>query len=335
MRDLIKNSLFQRVLLIGLIIIGFSAGVKNFATAGNVYSILESCALLGVVAAGLGVTMLAGELDLSVGSVAACAGLVAVSMSGHGIFVAVACAVIPSLLYGVAQGLAVARLQMSSLVFTLGTFIGIRGLAYVISDEKTLTLAMSNLSMSTSLRERVLIFSPFSLLMIAVLLLIGLFLRYTRMGREVYAIGGARKESRAAGVPQIRPMVFSFACSAGLAGLAGALAAIRAGSATPASHETLLLSAVAAALIGGVSVYGGRGSMLGVFIGVLTLQTLLSGLQLLGAPNWAANLTTGLILLAFLTVDLANGDSPVATAFHRLAMRSRSGGRGKIGSSLG
>lgn len=323
MGQLLKNSLVQRLLLVGLVIVGFAVSVPNFASSGNAYSILESCALLGIVAAGLAVTMLAGELDLSVGSVAACAGLVAVSLSDHGIFVAVTCAVIPAVLYGVVQGLAIARLQISSLVFTLGTFIGIRGLAYIISDEKTLTLAMSNLSIATGLRERMVIFSPFSLLMIAVLVLLGLFLRFTRAGREIYAIGGARKESRAAGVPQIRPLVVSFACSAGLAGLAGALAALRGGSATPGSYETLLLSAVAAALIGGVSVYGGRGTMIGVFLGVLTLQTLLSGLQLLGSPNWVANLTTGAILLAFLAVDLTNGNSPVATALHRFAMRAR------------
>lgn len=323
MRHLFQDSLVQRLVLVGLIFAAFSMGVPNFASAGNAYSILESCALLGIVAAGLAVTMLAGELDLSVGSVAACAGLIAISMSEHGIFVAVISAVIPCVIYGVIQGYAIARLQMSSLVFTLGTFIGIRGLAYVISQEKTLTLAMSDLSISTGLRERMAIFSPFSLLMIAVLVLLGFLLRYTRMGREVYAIGGARKESRAAGIPQIRPLVFSFACSAGLAALGGALAALRGGSATPGSYENLLLAAVAAALIGGVSVYGGRGNMLGVFIGVLTLQALLSGLQLLGAPNWAANLTTGTILLAFLTVDLANGTSPVATAVHRIAMRAR------------
>lgn len=329
MRHLFQDSLVQRLALVALIFAVFSLGVPNFASAGNAYSILESCALLGIVAAGLSVTMLAGELDLSVGSVAACAGLVAISLSGYGFVVAVIAAVVPCVIYGILQGYAIARLQISSLVFTLGTFIGIRGLAYIISNEKTLTLAMSDLWIATALRARIAIFSPFSLLMIAVLVLFGLFLRYTRMGREVYAIGGARKESRAAGIPQVRPLVFSFACSAGLAGLAGALAALRGGSATPGSYENLLLAAVAAALIGGISVYGGRGKMLGVFVGVLTLQALLSGLQLLGAPNWAANLTTGTILLAFLAVDLANGNSPVSTAVHRIAMRTRAGNRSR------
>lgn len=318
-----RNPLVQRILLAVALYLVFALTIKNFASAGNAYSVLESCALLGIVAAGLAVNMLAGELDLSVGSVAACAGLVAIMVSGQGIVVAVLAAVVPAILFGIVQGYAIARLQIPSLVFTLGTFIGIRGLAYVISDERTLTLDMANLGISLALRERLFIFSPFSLLMIAVLVIAGLLLTYTRIGREIFAIGGARKESRAAGVPQIRPLVVSFAASAGLAALAGALASLRGGSATPGGYETLLLSVVTAALIGGVSLYGGRGSMIGVFIGVVTLQLLLSGLQLLGAPNWAANLTTGLLLLAFLGVDLANGSSPVATALRRHAVRSR------------
>ncbi len=245
-------------------------------------------------------------------------------MSGYGVFIAVISATIPAVIYGLAQGYAIARLQISSLVFTLGTFIGVRGLAYVISDEKTLTLAISDLGISMGLRERMLfVFSPFSLLMIGVLVACGLFLRYTRFGREIFAIGGARKESRAAGVPQTRPLVISFATSAGLAALAGALASLKGGSATPGGYETVLLTAVTAALIGGVSLYGGRGSVIGVFLGVVTLQVLLSGLQLLGAPNWAANLATGLILLAFLGVDLAHGSSPVANALHRYVVWSK------------
>lgn len=327
-KSLFHHPVIHRVALAAVIYLSFSLTITNFGSAGNAYAILESCALIGIVAAGLGVTMLAGELDLSVGSVAACAGIIAVSFSHYGVIIAVVAAIVPAVLFGVVQGIAIARLQISSLVFTLGTFIGVRGLAYVLTNERTITLALSDLSISTGLRARYLIFSPFSLLMIATLIFLGLVLRYTRLGREVYAIGGARKESRAAGVSQIRPLIFSFAVSAGLAALAGALASLRGGSATPVGYETLLLAAVTAALVGGVSVYGGRGSMAGVFIGVVTLQFLLAGLQLLGAANWAANLTTGAVLLIFLAVDIANGDSPVGIAMQRLKVRWQARRRG-------
>lgn len=318
---IIHNPVMQRMMLSAIVFIYLSLTINGFASGGNLYSILESCALIGIVAAGLGVTMLAGEFDLSVGSVAACAGIVAVSLSGMGIVYAVVIAVAVAAVFGAVQGWAIARLQISSLVFTLGTFIGMRGLAYVLSNEKTVNLAMSDLPVSMALRERIFIFSPFSLLMIAVLIAVGLVLGYTRIGREVFALGGARKESRAAGVPQTRPLVFSFALSAGLAALAGALASLRGASATPTAYETLLLTSVAAVLIGGISVYGGRGSIFGVFVGVLTLQFLLSGLQMVGAPTWAANLTTGIVLLLFLTADIANGASPIGEALQRMRAR--------------
>lgn len=322
-----RNPVAQRGALAALIYLCFAFTVPNFATSGNAYAILESCALIGLVAAGLSVAMIAGELDLSVGSVAACAGIIAISMSDYGTVGAVVAAMIPAILFGMLQGFAIAKLQISSLVFTLGTFIGIRGLAYVMTNERTITLALADLSISTALRARYLIFSPSSLLMIAVLILLALILRYTRIGRELYAIGGARRESRAAGVPQTRPLVFSFALSSGLAAMAGAVVSLRGGSATPTGYETLLLATVAATLVGGISIFGGRGNMAGVFVGVLTLQFILAALQLSGAPNWAANLTTGAVLLAFLTVDIANSASPVGTAIQRFAARWRSRNR--------
>ncbi|MFJ6095656.1 ABC transporter permease [Williamsia muralis] len=304
-------------MLAALVFAYFAITVRGYATEGNLYAILEACALVGIVAAGLGATMLAGELDLSVASVAACAGIIAVKMSNYGVFVAVASATVVGVVFGLVQGALIARLSIPSLVFTLGTFIGLRGVAYILSNEKTVNIDLTNLAISTNLRERFFIFSPFSLIMIAVMISVGFVLRYMRVGREIYAIGGARKESRAAGVSQSKPLLLAFALSAGLGALAGSLSSLRGASATPAGYETLLVTAVTAALIGGVSLYGGRGGMAGIFIGVLTLQFLLSGLALLGAAFWAASLATGAVLLAFLAVDLANENSPIGQAVRR------------------
>ena len=170
------------------------------------------------------------------------------------------------------------RLKIQSLVFTLGTLIVLRGLAFMISGENT--VVMPDLNMSNSVRRQLWIFSPFSLVTIAVFVAIGLFLRYTRPGREVYAIGGGRQEAAAAGVPVVRPLVLAFALSGSLAALTGALTSIKSGSAGPATFEELLLPAVTAALIGGVSLFGGKGSVFGIAIGALTLRFIISGLSL-------------------------------------------------------
>jgi ribose transport system permease protein len=317
-RALFVRHEFARSALPVIVFAFFAVTVSGYASFGNIYSILESCALVGLIAAAVGTTMLAGELDLSVSSVAACAGVIAVKASGLGLVQAVLLATVIGVVFGAIQGWGIHRLAISSLVLTLGTFIGIRGIAYILADERTITLDLDQLGMAQSLRERFWIFSPFSATMLVLVLLVGLLLRYTRVGREIYAIGGGRRESKAAGVPQARGIILAFALSGGLAGLAGAMASIRAGSAAPVSYDELLLIGVTAALIGGVSLYGGRGSMTSVLLGVLTLQFLLSGLAIQGAAFWAANLATGSVLLVAIFIDLAAEDSPARRALDRL-----------------
>lgn len=320
-RRTLTRELLARVAVAAVVYLVFAVTSPGYATSDNLFTVFEGAALIGIVAAGIAVTMLAGELDLSVGSVAACAGIVAVSVSDQGILVAVAAATLAATIFGVLQGWAIARLQISSLVFTLGTLIAMRGVAYKLSSEQTVNLDLDNLSIATDISARTSILSPFSLIMLLTFVVVGLGLTFSRWGREIYAIGGARKEARAAGVPQSRPIVLAFALSGGLAGLGGALASLKSGSATPLAYDSLLVTAVTAALIGGVSLYGGRGSMLGIFIGVMTLQFLLSGLALEGAPFWAASLATGALLLGFLLIELVNERSPARAALRRLRAR--------------
>lgn len=298
-----------RMLLAVLVFAVLAVAIDGFGSTGNLYTVFESVSLTGIVAAGVAVTVLCGEFDLSVGSVAACSGVLTVLLADLGLFPAIAIATLLGILYGVLQGWAIRALGISSIVFTLGTFIGVRGLAYILAGETTVVVPIDQLSMSKVLREQLWIFSPFSLTMIVIVAVLWYVLRYTRLGREVYALGGARRESRAAGVPQARGLVFAFAVSGGLASLAGAMASMRASSAAPANFDWLLLSAVAATLIGGVSLYGGRGSVLGVIVGALTLQLLISGLSLMGAPFWAANLATGVLLMLALIIDLAGSNA--------------------------
>ena len=131
----------------------------------------------------------------------------------------------------------------------------------------------------------------------------GLFLAYTRWGREIYAIGGARNEAIAAGVPRIRPLAVGFAISAGCASLAGALAATRGGSAAPQNYEDLLLTGAAAALLGGISLYGGRGTVLNVALGVAILSVVGAGLAARGTSASLVQLVTGALLLTVIGLE--------------------------------
>jgi ribose transport system permease protein len=297
---------WARIALCLIVFVFFTLRDDRFFTTNNVFTIFEGFAFLGLAALAVGVTIIAGEFDLSVGSAAAVAGIVAVSIVEEiSLVPAVLVTTAIGAAYGAVQGYLVHRLKIQSLVFTLGTLIALRGVAFMISGENT--VVMSDLSISKSVRRQLWIVSPSSLVTIAVFVAIGLLLRYTRDGREIYGIGGGRQEAAAAGVAVVRPLVLAFALSGSFAALTGALTSIKSGSAGPAAFEELLLPAVTAALIGGVSLFGGKGSVVGIAIGALTLRFLISGLSLEGAPFYVLTLATGAVLIVVVVLELVIG----------------------------
>ena len=308
-------------LFVGVFVV-FAISDRRFAGPNNIFTIFEGFAWLGLAALAVGLTIIAGELDLSVGSVAAVSGIVAVSIvEDIGLVGAVVVAALLGLAYGAVQGYLIHRLKIHSLVFTLGTLIGLRGLAFMISGENT--VVMKDLDIADVVRQQLWIFSPFSLVTILVFALVGLFLVYTRYGREIFAIGGGRQEAAAAGVPLVRPLVLTFALSGSMAALAGALTSIKSGSAGPAAFEQLLLPAATAALIGGVSLLGGKGSVVGIAIGTLTLRFITSGLSLGGSPFYVLTLATGAVLIAGVVLELVVERPVVKAALRRRRARRR------------
>ena len=277
----------------------------NFRGTGSFYAVLEGFPLIGIVTLGLAVTIIAGELDLSVGSMAAFAATIAVLTTPVGLVGCVLIATSVGVVFGAVQGVLIARLQINSLVFTIGTLILLRGLTYIFSGHAPIVI--SNIEITDILLDRYGIFSVRSIVAIVVFVIAGLFLTYTRWGREIFAIGGARNEAIAAGVPRVRPLAVSFAISAGCASLAGALAAMLGGSASPQNYEDLLLSAAAAALLGGISLYGGRGTVLNVALGVAVLSLVVAGLAARGSSASLVQLVTGGLLLAMIAIEFLAG----------------------------
>lgn len=313
---------WARLALFAAVFAVFSFLYPRFASINNVFTIFEGFALLGLGALAVGVTIIAGELDLSVGSVAAVSGIIAVSLvDDRGLVPAVLAATLAGLVFGAAQGYLVHRLKVHSLVLTLGSLIALRGLAFMISGENT--VAMKKLDVAFAVRTQLGIFSPFSLMTIAVFVLVGFFLVYTRFGREIFAAGGGRSEAAAAGVPMVRPLVLTFALSGSVAALAGAMTSIKSGSAGPAAFETLLLPSAAAALIGGVSLFGGKGSVAGIAVGALTLRFISSGLSLGGQPFYVLTLATGAVLIAVVLLELLVERPEVRNRLRRRRARRR------------
>jgi ribose/xylose/arabinose/galactoside ABC-type transport system permease subunit len=295
----------------------------TFRGQASVYSVLNGFPMIGLAALGLAVTIIAGEFDLSVGSMAALSAAIAVLSSQLGLIGAIGFAVLACTILGALQGALIGRLGINSLVFTIGTLILIRGLTYMLTDSAPIMI--ENFEITDPLLKRFGVFSWSSIVAIAVFVIGGLFLTYTRWGREIFAIGGARNEAIAAGVPRVRPLAVAFAMSAFCAALAGALAAMRGGSAAPQNYEDLLLSGAAAALLGGISLYGGRGTVVNVALGVAILSVVGTGLAARGSSASLVQLVTGALLLTVITIEFLAGRLTLGnTVFGRAVPR---GGR--------
>jgi ribose transport system permease protein len=303
----IVTDLGMRIAFMAAVYGVFAIMLPSYRTVSGVAALLDGAVLIGVVAVGVGITMLAGEFDLSVGSLAAVVGVLTVNMiiAGMNVVPAVLIAILAAAIFGGLQGLVIAVTGINSLAFTIGTLICLRGFALIISNENSVTIPIPRLGETDFLAVRILgVLSPMSITMFSIFVLGFLFLNYTVWGREIYAIGGGRAEARAAGVSTIKPVVIAFAVSGALAGLGGALSSVRLGSATPLGFDTLLLSVVTACLMGGVALEGGRGSVFGIFIGLLTLRFLVGGAASLGAPYWLQSLAIGALLILAIVVQM-------------------------------
>lgn len=299
-----KPELVRVMVLAVLAYVFFAVTERGFATLGNLFTIMEGLVFLGLPALAFGFTMIAGELDLAVPATGTVAAVLAVKYADS-IWEGLLLGVAAGLLIGVLQGLLVWSVGLHSVVITLGTSAALIGVATLLSD--TSTIAISDLDLSFQIQQRILsIFSPASLIAVALFLLAGLFLNRTRWGIEIRSIGGGRNEAVAAGVPLWRPTVLVFVISGALSAVFGVLVSIGVGSINPLSFRSLLLQAVAAALIGGVSLYGGRGTALGIAIGTFTLRFVRSGMNLGGSPSYAIEMAIGLLLLFVVVLDLAS-----------------------------
>ena len=305
-----------QVVTLVLLVVVLAVLVPGFSGVPAVYGVLEGLPLTGIAAIGLAVTMIAGELDLSVGPMAALCGIVAVHASGAGLVPALLAGTAVGALLGGLQGWMIARLRISSLVLTVGSLIVLQGAALVITGGRT--VGVDDLATTDPLLLRWGVLSPSSITAVGVIVVVGVFLAKTRWGREIYAIGGAREEATAAGVPVRPSLTLAFALSGACAALAGSLACLQGGSADPNGFSTLLLAAASAALIGGVSLYGGRGGAANVVLGALVLSVVGAAATAAAAPPFVTGLSTGILLLLVISSDSLVGRTLSARRLRRV-----------------
>ncbi len=311
-----------------IIVLGlFDRGTGYFFSIGTVFSVMQLFATLGLVALGLGLSMLIREFDLSVSGMVGLAGCIAVLTGASNPWLGAALGVAAGLLGGLIQGLIMTRLNLSSVGVTLGGLLTMQGLTYVLTDNQT--ISYPKIAVPLGLNAPLAgLFSLRSVVALAVFAIAALAMRYTRLGRDVIATGSDRRASRIAGLNTDRVVISVFAASGGSSALAGVLLSYSLGAASPVALSDVLAPAAAAAIVGGVSVIGGRGSPMGIAAGVLTLCILSSGLSAIGVAPYVHDLVTGAILLVIAILDAPDLAQRITTWQFDRAERQRNALKG-------
>jgi ribose transport system permease protein len=270
----------------------------TFFTSTNLSNVLRQNTFAAILAAGMTFVILTGGIDLSVGSVVGLAGIICADVlaHGHGIAVAVASGLGVGLLAGIINGLAVTQLRVPAFVVTLATMLIVRGAAFKYTDARTITglppgfAALSDGAVAAAI-------------MAGVFMLSWVALSRTPFGRHVYAVGGNLQASWLAGVRVARTQLLVYVACGFCAGLAGVLVASRLSAGYPRAGEYYELDAVAAVVVGGTSLFGGRGSIWGTLAGAFFIGILNNALNLFHVSTYDQLVVKGIVLLTATSLD--------------------------------
>jgi ribose transport system permease protein len=289
--------------LLALVMGAFSLLSPRFLETPNLVNIVVQSASLGILATGMTFVLVTAGIDLSVGSLmfvsAALAGKLVVV--GSSLPVAFGVVVLAGLAGGALNGLAVTRLGIKPFVVTLSTLYIGRGFALWLTETRALNLPDTLLAVGSARPWGV----PAPVLALAVVLLGGhLALRHTPFGRHLYAVGADPEAARRAGLPVRRLLLAAYAICGLLAALGGAVAVAQLGAVSPTFGRDREFAAIAAAVLGGVSLFGGRGSVLpGVLLGALLMQTVENGLVIVNADPYLYPMVMATVIFVAVLLD--------------------------------
>jgi ribose transport system permease protein len=311
-----------------LMCLGLFISNPDFLGYSNSINTLRQISMLGIFAIGIGFVIITGGIDLSIGSIIGLTGVIIAKLSstaqgglGYSLWVGIPVALGIALLIGVAQGMLITRLKLQPFIVTLGGMLLFRGVSQTIAEGGTLSLGGSpllDLANGGFLKVGGEPLLPFPLVMFLVVIAIGTYvLHFTVYGRYVYAIGGNRDAAEYSGINVRRVEASTYVISAGLAGLAGVCYAAYIGQMSQQVGIAYELYAIAAAVLGGCSLRGGEGTVLGIIIGSAVMRVIDNGINMFQVhyvdvekipriwrldPNWTF-IIIGMVILVAVIID--------------------------------
>jgi ribose transport system permease protein len=273
-----------------------------FLKTHNVMNLLDQSVVVGIVSIGMTFVILTGGIDLSVGSVLGVSGILfGLALPHFGLLFSILIAIAAGSTIGAFSGLLIARFGLASFVVTLGVMAIARSLAYIFSGATAISdvpVGFSNAIYLSVLGIPVDVF-----VLAALYVLAWLYLTYTKGGRTIYAVGSNREAARTAGLNVFVYTMAPYVIAGALSAVAAVVSAAQITSIDPLAGTSLELDAIAAVVIGGASLYGGRGSIMGTLIGVSIMVMIHNGLNLLGvSPFWQGS-AIGTIIIAAVLIE--------------------------------
>jgi len=313
------------IALIALTIV-FSVMSPNFLTMGNLVIMAKHVAINAILALGMTFVILTGGIDLSVGAVVGLSGMIAggliyeglvLDLFGVTIFFSVpaviAIALALGVLVGFVNGLLITRFKVAPFIATLGTMYVARGLALLRSDGKTFPNLVGNAALKNTgfplLGEGSFLGVPY---IIWIMVVLGALSAYTAkktpFGRHVYAVGGNENAARLSGVRVNKVKILVYMYSGFTAAVVGLIVASQLVASHPATGESFEMNAIAAAVLGGTSLAGGRGGIGGAIVGAFVIGVLADGLVMLGVSSFWQIVIKGLVIITAVVADQLQGD---------------------------
>ena len=296
----------QRLLPFASLIVlfaGLSIATPNFLTETNLSSVIRQTAVINIMALGMTMIIIAGGIDLSVGSILAFGGLMGTMAleKGQPILAGVAVGIAAGTFWGFMNGLLTTRLKINPFIVTLGTLGIVRGITLIVSNG----LPVHNIPQSFSyLGEGILGGVPFVLwILLVCAVAVHILLEHTKLGRYAFAIGSNPDAAYYAGIPVAFHTISVYAIGGALTGLAGMIEASRLMTGQPTAGQGYELQAIAAVVIGGGSLRGGEGTVVGTLIGAFIMGLLSNGSDLLGISPYLQQAIIGAVIILAVTVD--------------------------------
>ncbi len=272
-------------------------------------TIIQQSVIVGVAAIGMTLVIIAGGIDLSAGSIIAFGSVVvALLMESFGMnpFLAACGGIIAGLVWGMINGSLITRLRLVPFIVTLGTLLIVRGFAKGLSSSMPIDVGstwLSDLLASLPADKRWQLIPPGGWLMIGLAVFVAGLLKYTRLGRHIFAVGSNEQTARLCGVAVERVKVVVYATAGAFSGLAGLMLMSYQEQGDPTGAVGLELEVIAAVVIGGGSLSGGEGSVFGSLIGAVIMTVIRTGCQLMGWPTWVTQIVTGGVIIIAVAVD--------------------------------